>query len=139
MEVRYFDKKMNKRLKKYLEMASRESEHWEYNQMEVRIIQYSHEAFIMDNMSRCFNCHKEEKEMKTCGRCKAAKYCSRDCQKSDWKTHRMMCDFYQRKHTKKYVDNGRKNYRLGIFNNGYEYFKFVSEKLLYHYHVLTEN
>ena len=27
-----------------------------------------------------------------CSRCKAAYYCDRNCQKSDWKTHRTLCE-----------------------------------------------
>jgi hypothetical protein len=34
---------------------------------------------------------KEGGKLLMCTRCKKAKYCSKDCQKGDWKTHRMEC------------------------------------------------
>lgn len=43
----------------------------------------------------CRLCGKSEKPdgsaLMTCSRCKRAKYCSRDCQKADWKQHRNVC------------------------------------------------
>ncbi|KJZ76772.1 hypothetical protein HIM_03649 [Hirsutella minnesotensis 3608] len=45
---------------------------------------------------RCHGCHKAENKpqgvtLKKCMRCLQAKYCSADCQKKDWKKHRMEC------------------------------------------------
>ena len=43
----------------------------------------------------CWECQHEPKvtsELKKCGVCKVAKYCSKLCQRKDWKTcHKMMC------------------------------------------------
>lgn len=40
----------------------------------------------------CSVCNKYEKgKQKRCTRCKARWYCSVDCQKSDWETHRFNC------------------------------------------------
>ncbi len=43
----------------------------------------------------CSVCDKSDdsnsKTMKTCGRCKAVQYCSRECQKADWKEHKKKC------------------------------------------------
>ena len=33
----------------------------------------------------------EVKELQKCGKCLVAKYCSKDCQKTDWKEHKKYC------------------------------------------------
>jgi hypothetical protein len=35
---------------------------------------------------------KEGGKLLMCTRCKKVKYCSKECQKGDWKTHRMECE-----------------------------------------------
>ena len=45
-------------------------------------------------MSVCDSCKKPPKagaKLRVCSRCKQVRYCSRDCQKSDWKTHKKVC------------------------------------------------
>lgn len=46
-------------------------------------------------VERCRNCSKPEghegTKLKKCARCQRAKYCSGQCQKKDWKKHRMEC------------------------------------------------
>lgn len=48
-----------------------------------------------DETLRCTNCGDTEAKgggpLKKCARCKNAKYCSAECQKKDWKKHRMEC------------------------------------------------
>jgi mitochondrial splicing suppressor protein 51 len=43
----------------------------------------------------CTSCQKPQstfpEPLKRCGKCQTARYCSRDCQKSDWKTHKLTC------------------------------------------------
>jgi len=40
----------------------------------------------------CYTCNKyNEGNMKRCGRCKARWYCSAECQKKDWNTHKKDC------------------------------------------------
>ena len=39
----------------------------------------------------CAACGAKQQIMKRCTRCKAVVYCSRDCQTSDWQTHRLLC------------------------------------------------
>ncbi|KAI1431668.1 hypothetical protein GGR50DRAFT_689527 [Xylaria sp. CBS 124048] len=44
----------------------------------------------------CANCHTangvEGVNLRTCGRCKKAKYCSRGCQRADWGKHKAHCE-----------------------------------------------
>ncbi|KAI0533239.1 putative MYND domain protein [Xylaria digitata] len=39
----------------------------------------------------CNNCKKASSELKRCAKCSTTLYCSRDCQKADWKTHKKIC------------------------------------------------
>jgi hypothetical protein len=44
---------------------------------------------------KCRNCGRAESEevkLKKCMRCLAVMYCSAECQKKDWKKHRMECE-----------------------------------------------
>ncbi|KAI5986911.1 hypothetical protein EDD15DRAFT_2174355 [Pisolithus albus] len=42
-------------------------------------------------LERCAACGKGDVRLSRCGRCKTTKYCSRDCQVRDWKTHKRFC------------------------------------------------
>eukprot|EP00571_Detonula_confervacea_P017044 CAMPEP_0172310316 /NCGR_PEP_ID=MMETSP1058-20130122/11417_1 /TAXON_ID=83371 /ORGANISM="Detonula confervacea, Strain CCMP 353" /LENGTH=114 /DNA_ID=CAMNT_0013023109 /DNA_START=55 /DNA_END=395 /DNA_ORIENTATION=- len=47
-----------------------------------------------DNMFVCSNCLKEEPsdlEFADCSNCKAAAYCSKECQRAHWKQHKTRC------------------------------------------------
>jgi len=46
-------------------------------------------AFIQSES--CQLCHLATESIKRCGACKVAKYCSADCQKKDWKEHKLGC------------------------------------------------
>lgn len=43
----------------------------------------------------CFTCHKNEqeigKESSQCAKCKIINYCSKECQRKDWKGHKKEC------------------------------------------------
>ncbi|KIK13866.1 hypothetical protein PISMIDRAFT_371194 [Pisolithus microcarpus 441] len=41
--------------------------------------------------TRCVACGKGGVPLSACSRCKRAKYCSKDCQVKDWKTHKKNC------------------------------------------------
>ena len=46
----------------------------------------------------CINCKKSppEVDLKRCAKCSMTPYCSRDCQKADWKTHKKICGRQER-------------------------------------------
>jgi len=45
--------------------------------------------------AQCSKCNKKQSELtiplKRCAKCQTCLYCSRDCQKADWKTHKKSC------------------------------------------------
>ncbi|KAL8594792.1 hypothetical protein ACOMHN_047510 [Nucella lapillus] len=43
------------------------------------------------NLEMCQKCQSKGKNMKKCGRCLEVTYCSRDCQKVDWVSHKVTC------------------------------------------------
>ena len=45
----------------------------------------------MANTEKCAGCGKKKEEMKKCGRCLEAKYCTKDCQVADWRMHKVAC------------------------------------------------
>lgn len=46
---------------------------------------------ILPKSATCENCKGREKKMMVCGQCRQAYYCSRECQKKDWKQHKKSC------------------------------------------------
>ena len=42
----------------------------------------------------CDYCHNENIELFKCGSCKCVYYCSKKCQKLDWKLHKEDCNFF---------------------------------------------
>lgn len=42
-------------------------------------------------MAECSKCKKTGDHLKACAKCRTTIYCSRDCQKDDWKVHKKVC------------------------------------------------
>ncbi|KAF7532433.1 hypothetical protein G7054_g7965 [Neopestalotiopsis clavispora] len=41
--------------------------------------------------AECAKCKKSGVDLKNCSKCRSISYCSRDCQKDDWKVHKKSC------------------------------------------------
>ena len=54
-------------------------------------------------MKHCFMCKKED--AKTCSRCHMVSYCSRKCQKLDWKRHKIECNAGSNKSIEKHPNS----------------------------------
>lgn len=60
---------------------------------------YDHEKLDQERrdnkVKACISCGREKamdgSDLLNCGRCHLAKYCSRECQRADWKTHKNAC------------------------------------------------
>ncbi|KAL9956834.1 hypothetical protein ACROYT_G038377 [Oculina patagonica] len=46
---------------------------------------------ILPKSATCENCKGREKKMMVCGQCRQTYYCSRECQKKNWKVHKKSC------------------------------------------------
>ena len=39
----------------------------------------------------CFTCFRTDEKLRRCGICRTVAYCSKECQKKDWKKHKKIC------------------------------------------------
>ncbi len=101
-------------------------------------------------MRECAHCKKSGLKFKHCSACKSVYYCSRECQKSDWKRHKKECKKIESppKKKKETKDEKKRNHS-GRFEDGWlnreemikwlkQYFKVV-KKSEEHYHHLFGN
>ena len=67
----------------------------DYYKMITLFMKTKYQADVLDFAkcdSNCWGCNKDRVELKKCSRCKIAKYCSKQCQKTDWKDiHKLAC------------------------------------------------
>lgn len=45
-----------------------------------------------DRAERCQKCNSQASSLKHCSGCHSVRYCSKDCQRKDWKSHRPNCN-----------------------------------------------
>lgn len=72
----------------------------------------------------CPVCHKLSDKLKWCGKCKAVKYCSAECQSKDWGFHKLNCQFLQEKDMKTIVSDIRSftTQKMKCFLFAYSYY-----------------
>ncbi|KAJ7575538.1 hypothetical protein C8J56DRAFT_1031581 [Mycena floridula] len=44
-----------------------------------------------ENSKQCARCSKTDSDLKICVKCRITRYCSKECQKADWSTHKKTC------------------------------------------------
>lgn len=49
------------------------------------------ETKMADEVQKCAVCGVENSKLQRCARCKTTCYCGRECQRSDWKSHKLKC------------------------------------------------
>lgn len=60
-------------------------------------VEKSAASYADKGLSACHYCQKGLENLKACGACKKTRYCSRECQKSDFKVHKKVCKKLQNK------------------------------------------
>ena len=63
-----------------------------YRQLLPLHLNYPAEEMISNAMfNLCNHCKKHKADLKQCVRCKIALYCDANCQKADWRKHKVTC------------------------------------------------
>ncbi|XP_060083307.1 uncharacterized protein LOC132562576 [Ylistrum balloti] len=79
---------------KYIELTKqdgRPGRHVASDFLSSSILSFNDENLDSSHYRKCMVCGKASPTVKTCTRCKMADYCSKECQKQDWKLHRLQC------------------------------------------------
>jgi hypothetical protein len=71
--------------------CSRLNQSWTFIPKETFHTYHDVDAMTTTNPLACWSCRRVCEGLKTCTGCKTAKYCSRECQKDHWETHKPMC------------------------------------------------
>ena len=61
------------------------------NKLLIPVIQRWKQKTLSKTCDVCGNKPAKDKKLSVCSKCKQASYCSGDCQKADWKTHKKKC------------------------------------------------
>ena len=62
---------------------------------------------------QCDNCNQTLEKIGKCSKCKAARYCSKECQERNWPEHKLECE----KQEKLYSHIMRKLERTGVYRH----------------------
>ena len=86
------------------------------------------EDFIDENPSyffdkSCNHCHTENTELFKCGNCKCVYYCSKECQKQDWKLHKINCGLFNVQFSYKTSKKG-----CMLISNGFQFSANIIKK-----------
>lgn len=75
-------------------------------------------TFQLNQVRLCNGCWKKEAKL-TCSACKQAKYCSKDCQKNHWRTHKPNCKPFDptAPYTHTYTVHGKNYLKIFQFHN----------------------
>ena len=92
-------------------------------------------------MRECMNCKIKGLKFKHCSACKSVHYCSRECQKSDWKRHKKECkkvesppkDEKKRNHSERFEDGWLNREEMIKWLK--QYFEVVVKSEQFHHHV----
>ena len=71
---------------------------------------------VVKSLGMCKTCLKENVKLLNCGRCKSVFYCSKDCQKKDWKSHKAVCSSVALEHE---CNSGKVKSPGGVGGGGY--------------------
>lgn len=79
-----------------------------FRQQEIADFQRSKKGakFGLSTEVMCDYCKKYFLHIQRCGRCRIAWYCSRECQKMDWSTHRHVCAAEEKKRREEEAKSG---------------------------------
>ena len=91
--------------------------------------EYMYNSILRDNV--CWSCWypKDVSELKRCGSCKTALYCTGKCQKNDWKSHKPICkSITSLKLFKKRLSPGQMTKILLVGDMLYKYSKELQKK-----------
>ena len=58
-------------------------------------------GFEIENLGKkwkklCWNCFALSEDLKKCSKCRISRYCGKDCQRKDWKAHKVVHDIIDR-------------------------------------------